>query len=164
MEEHNTLGGWDDKGRRIKGRFYTVFCETRRFDDKECGPFPPAAMMVDMAGAMMRAGKATGENEKWPKAMYSPAMSMNCVWIDVTMQGANDPAGAFERHARLQTMETWVRQRRITIDFSVNNKKDRSTAVVKFGQHERREDASDFPSAEMVANIALALNAGVDGQ
>lgn len=162
VEEHYTLGDYSD-GRRVKHRYYTMFCDPRRFYDDECGPFPPADMMVKMAGAMIRAGEAI--DEKWPAAMFRPVMTLDSVWVDICMEGANNPAGAFERHARLQTMETWARQKRITIDFFVNNQKTRSTAVVKFGQnwqYERCENAESFPSPEMVANIALALNAGVD--
>lgn len=154
--EHNTLGKWDNEGRRVKKRYYTVSCDDRRFYDDECGPFPPGEMMIEMAGAMMRGGKATDEN--WPRAMFTPAISLDSVWVDIYMQGE----GAFERHARLQIVEVWAKQKRITIDFHVNKQKTRSTAVVKFGQYERSEDASDFPSPVMVANIALALEAGVD--
>lgn len=157
VEEHNTLGVWDRAGRRQKKRFYTVLCDVRRFEDTECGPFPPGNMMVAMGGALMRAGKAT--DEKWPRLMFTPALTLDSVWIDIYMQGD----GAFARHERLQTVEVWAKQKRITIDFQVNNQKTRSTAVVKFGQYERREDAALFPSQEMVANLALALDvAGVD--
>lgn len=171
VEEHNTLGRWDTNGRRIKGRYY-ISISGQRFDDKECGPFPEPAMMVEIAGHLMRGN--LGRDERWPRAMFTPAQSNNQIVIDIVQRSNHAVergvkydavnAHAWERYSRLQTLEAWERSGRIHVSYFTNNQKDRSTAVVTFGQYERREDTADFPSPEMIANIALALGAGVDQQ
>ena len=105
--------------------------------------------------------------------MFTPAQSNNHVIMDILFQSKRAArhekvevmnTSAWERYGRLQTLEVWQKQGRIDIKYFLNNQKDRSTAVVTFGQYERREDTSNFPSPEMVANIALALGAGADQQ
>lgn len=171
LEEHNILGGWDLRGRRIKGRFYTTThahgLPYARFDDEECGPFPPGSMMIDIASTLLRVG--LDKDEKWPRAMFSPPKSMNHIVMDICSiimdNCSQNDVDAWGRYSRLQTVEAWARQKRVKVEFFVNNKKDHSTVVVTFGQYERREDAALFPSPEMVANLALALDvAGVDSK
>lgn len=106
--------------------------------------------------------------------MFTPAQSNNQIVMDIVQRSNHAVergvkydavnAHAWERYSRLQTLEAWQKQGRIDIKYFLNNQKDRSTAVVTFGQYERREDTSNFPSPEMVANIALALGAGADQQ
>jgi hypothetical protein len=173
VNENTSLGVYDKQGRRQRRRFYTLNSREPHpeFEDTSRNPFPPKRMMLDMAAAILRNGlgrTVRGDEGEWPKNFLKPPQTLNHVIVDVMMHAtklnpeSDTAAGAFARYERLQTVERWQKSGRIDVSFHVNDKRDQSTAVVTFGQHERREHTEVFPSPEMIANIALALDAGAD--